>query len=142
MDIGMILIQVQDGMAQVVRCEEEGAGTRLVPASNAADLADQAARAVAEWFDRTLDQDGLYLCTDDLQAAAEFSPLPLPTDTITMREAGMLLAPHTSQQERWKQISALRKAATIRIYRVGTGPEVKQYVSRAAVAQFATGRAG
>lgn len=142
MDIGMIVIHVQDGIAQVARCEEDGAGTRLVPAANAADLADQAARAVAGWFNRTLDQDGLYLCTDQLQAAAEFPPLPLPTDTITMREAGMLLAPHTSQQERWKQISALRKAATVRIYRVGTGPEVKQYVSRAAVTQFAAQQAG
>lgn len=142
MDIGMIVIHVQDGIAQVARCEEDGAGTRLVPAANAADLADQAARAVADWFNATLEQESVYLCTDDLQAAAEFSPLPLPSDTITMREAGMLLAPHTSQQERWEQMSALRKAATIRIYRVGTGPEVKQYVSRAAVTQFAAQQAG
>ena len=106
MDIGMIVIQVKDGTALVVRCEEDGAGTRLVPASNTSEIADQAARAVAEWFDRTLDEDGLYLCTDQLQAAAEFSPLPLPTDTITMREAGMLLASNTSQQERWERIRA------------------------------------
>lgn len=141
MDIGMILIQVKDGVAQVVRCEEDGTGTRLVPASNESEIAGEIAR-VLSIRGITLDQDGLYLCTDQLQAAAEFSPLPLPTDTITMREAGMLLAPHTSQQERWKQISALREAATVRIYRVGTGPEVKQYVSRAAVMQFAAQQAG
>lgn len=141
MDIGMILIQVQNSMAQVVRCEEDGAGTRLVPASNTSEIAGEVAR-VLDIRGITLAMEGLYLCTDDLQAAAEFSPLPLPTDTITMREAGMLLAPHTSQQERWKQISALREAATVRIYRVGTGPEVKQYVSRAAVTQFAAQQAG
>jgi hypothetical protein len=141
MDIGMILIQVQNGMAQVVRCEEDGAGTRLVPASNTPEIAGEIARVLGI-RGITLAMEGLYLCTDQLQAAAEFSPLPLPTDTITMREAGMLLAPHTSQQERWERISALREAATIRIYRVGTGPEVKQYVSRAAVAQFAAQQVG
>lgn len=142
MDIGMILIQVKDGTALVVRCEEDGESKRLAPATNAADLADEAARAVASWFNATLEQDGLYLCTDDLQAAAQFPPLPLPDDTITMREAGMVLAPDASQQERWERLGALRKAATIRIYRVGTGPEIKQYVSRAAVTQFAAQQAG
>lgn len=142
MDIGMIVIQVKDGTALVVRCEEESTGTRLVPAANAAELADQATRVVAGCFHATLDQDGVYLCTDELQAAAVFPPLPLPADAITMREAGLLLAPNASPQERWARLSTLRNATTLRIYRLGIAHEIKQYVSRSAAEQFVASRTG
>lgn len=142
MDIGMILIQVLDSTAVVVRCEGDGESTELVPAPNAVDLMDDAARAIAVWFNATLEQDGLYLCTNQLQAAAAFPPLALPADAITMRETGMLLAPDGSQQERWERISALQKADMVRIYRVGIGEKMKQYASRAAVVQFAAQQGG
>jgi hypothetical protein len=136
MDIGMILIQVKDGTAQVVRCEEDGASTRLVPAANAAELADWAARVVAS-FGATLDLDGRYLCTDDFQAAAQFSPLALPDDAISLGEAGRLLAPNASQQERWERLQRLQKARALRVYRVGIAFESRQYVSRAVAVQLA-----
>lgn len=142
MDIGMILIQVKDGMAQVVRCEDDGEGKRLVPAANAAELTEQAARAVASWFNATLEQDGLYLCTDDLQAAAQFPPLALPDDAITLGAAGRLLYPDVSQRERRSRVDTIRTAPTLRIYRVGVAFEMTQYISRAAAIQFAAQQAG
>lgn len=142
MDIGMILIQVQGGTALVVRCEEDGEGGRLLPAANAAELADEAARAVAAWFNATLAGDGLYLCTDQLQAAAQFPPLTLPDDAITLGEAGRLLYPEAPQKERWNRVHEIRTAKTLRIYRVGIAFEMKQYVSRSAAIQFVAQQAG
>lgn len=142
MDIGMILIQVKDGIALVVRCEKDGDSQRLAPAANAAELAHQVAQAIAGWFNATLDQDGLYLCPDDLQAAAQFPMLSLPTDAIPLSEAGRLLAPDASQNERWEYTHALRKTGALRVYCIGTGKEIKQYVSRAAAMQFAPQQAG
>jgi len=142
MDIGMILIQVKDGAAQVVRCEEDGEGKRLVPAANVVELTDQAAEAVAAWFNRTLDQDGLYLCTDQLQEAAEFPPLVLPADAITLGVAGRMLYPDVPQRERWKRVHELRTAPMLRIYRVGVAQGMTQYISRAAAKQLVAQQAG
>lgn len=141
MDIGMILIQVKDGTAQVVRCEEDGEGKQLVPATNAVELADWAARVVAG-FDATLAQDGVYLCTDDLQAAAQFPPLALPADAISLGEAGRLLFPDASQNERWQRLQAMQKARASRVYRVGIAFASRQYVSRGAAMQLAARQAG
>lgn len=136
MEIGVTLIQVKDGVAQVVRCEEDGAGTRLVPAVNAAELADQAAQAVVAGFNRPLDQDGLYLCTEQLQATAAFPSLPLPADAIGSGEAGSLLWPEASRGERWERLKALRDAGAVRVYRVGRGEGTRRFVAWGTVARL------
>lgn len=136
MDIGMIVIQVVDGRPVVVRCEEDGEGKRLMPAMNAAELAERAARVVVV-HGTSLDWDGVYLCTDELQAAAQFPPLALPEDAISLREASALLLPDGTQKERWERLSALRKATALRIFRVGIAEEIRQYVSRAEVVRIA-----
>lgn len=135
-DIGTIFIQVGDGAALVIRCEEDGDGVRLVPAANTEELAEQTIRAVAE-LGGTLDEDGLYICTNQLQAAAHFPPLSLPTDAITVGEAGTLLWPDASRAERWERLKTLRNAGTLRVYRAGLSEAMRQYVSQAAVMQVA-----
>lgn len=137
MDIGMIAIQVKDGAALVVRCEVDADGSeRLTLASNAAQLAEQAARVVAG-HGASLDRDGLYLCTDELQAAAQFPPLALPNDAISLREASVLLLPEGTQDERWKRLSALRKARGLRLYRIGIAEGIRLCVSRGDVQRLA-----
>lgn len=132
----MIYIQVQGGTALVVRREEHGSDVRLVPAPNAAELADQAARFVTT-LGGTLEQDGLFICTNELQAAAAFPPLPLPADALGIGEAGRLLWPEASRSERWERLRALRDAGAVRVYRVGMGEAMRQYVSQAAVERLA-----
>lgn len=134
MDIGMIYIQVQGGTALVVRREEHGSDERLVPAVNAAELADDAARFVAD-LGGTLAQDGLYISSNQLQAAAAFPPLPLPADALGVGEAGRLLWPDASRGERWERLRALRDAGTVRVYRIGINEGTRQFVSWAAVTQ-------
>jgi hypothetical protein len=136
MDIGMIYIQVTGGTALVVRCEEHGEDVRLVPAVNAAELADQAARVVAG-LGGTLEQDGLYISSDQLQAVAAFPPLPLPADAMGVGEAGRLLWPEASRSERWEQLKAMRNAGAVRVYRVGMGEGMRQFVSWGTVARLA-----
>ena len=138
MDIGMIYIQVTGGTALVVRREEHGSDVRLVPAPNATELADQAARFVAT-LGGTLEQDGLYISSNQLQAAAAFPPLPLPADALGVGEAGSLLWPDASRGERWERLRALRDAGAVRIYRVGMGEAMRQYVSQAVVEHLAEG---
>lgn len=136
MDIGMIYIQVQGGTALIVRREEHGSDVRLVPAPNATELAGQAARVVAG-LGGTLDEDGLFICTNELQAAAAFPPLPLPADALGIGEAGRLLWPEASRSERWERLKAMRDARAVRIYRVGLGEAMRQYVSQAVVERLA-----
>lgn len=136
MDIGMIVIQVRNGVAIVARCETDREGDRLIPASNAEQLANTAARFVVG-LGGTLDKDGIYLCSDELQAAAVFAPLELPDDAIPYHAARALLYPDVSPNDAWRLAHEHQKAGRIRVYRVGVATEMRQYVSRAAIVQLA-----
>lgn len=132
MDIGMIVIHLAGGGAVVCRCEKERAGMRLTPAANAAELAAQAALALADQG-VTLDEAGLYLCPDDLQLAAQLPPLTLPADSITFGAARALLYPEASSNTGWQRVHRDVKAGRLRVWRVGIGQDTRQYVSRAEV---------
>lgn len=132
MDIGMIVIHFTGGRPVVSRCEDAPGGTALVPALNAGDLEAHAMR-VMHGHGAPLDQDGVYLCTDDLQAAAQFTPLTLPNDAMTFREARQLLYPDVTSNTGWQRVNRDVKAKKLRVWRVGTGPDVRQYLSRAEV---------
>ena len=136
MDTGMISIQVQGGTVLVVRREEHDSDERFVPAVNATELADQAARVVAT-LGGTLAQDGLYISSNELQATAAFPPLPLPADAMSVGEAGRLLWPEASRGERWERLKAMRDAGAVRVYRVGMGEGTRQFVSWGTVARLA-----
>lgn len=132
MDIGMIVIHFTGGRPIVSRCEEAPGGMTLVPALNAADLEAQAMR-VMQGHGAPLDQDGVYLCTDQLQAAARFGPLTLPADAITYGTARQLLYPDASPNTGWQKVNRDVKAKKLRVWRVGIGQDTKQYLSRAEV---------
>lgn len=72
-DIGMVIIQVKGGGVIVARCESDGDQVQLVPAANAEQLAEQAVRVVTAQ-DGTLDEDGCYLCSDELQEGYSVPP--------------------------------------------------------------------
>lgn len=135
MDIGMIIIHVTGGKPVVSRCEEAPGGMALAPALNAADLEAQAMR-VMQGHGATLDQDGVYLCTDQLQAAAQFGPLTLPADAITYAEARQLLYPDVSPNTGWQRVNRDAKAKKLRVWRVGFGQHTRQYLSRAEVVRL------
>jgi len=94
MDIGTIVIHLTCGRPVVSRCEDAPTGLHLLPAANAAELAAQAT-LVLQALGVSRDQDGLYLCSDQLQAAAVFPPLHLPDDAMTYGAARQLLYPAT-----------------------------------------------
>lgn len=132
MDFGMIVIHVTGGRPVVSRCEEVPGGVALVAATNAAELEGQAARVI-EGHGATLSQDGVYLCTDQLQAAAAFGPFVLPADAITYGTARQLLYPQASPNTGWQRVNRDVKAGKLRVWRVGIAQEIRQYVSRAEV---------
>ena len=132
MDIGMIAIQLVDGVARVVRCERVGGELQGVPAHNTAALA-QAARQALVAQGVPLDADGYYLCPDTLQAAAQFPPLPLPDDAITLGAACRLLYPDVAPNEAWRRFNAERARRSFTVYRTGVAQETRQYVSQAEV---------
>ena len=132
MDIGMIAIQLGGGVARVVRCEHVGGEVQAVPARNTAALT-QAARQALTAQGIALDVDGYYLCPDNLQAAAQFPPLPLPDDAITLGAACRLLYPDVAPNEAWRHFNAQRAHGTLTVYRMGVAQETRQYVSRAEV---------
>ena len=132
MDIGMIAIQLVDGVVQVVRCEYVDGNVQAVPARNTAALA-QAARQALVAQGVPLDADGYYLCPDTLQAAAQFPPLPLPDDAITLGAACRLLYPDVPSNEAWRRFNAERARRSFTVYRTGVAQETRQYVSRAEV---------
>jgi hypothetical protein len=132
MDFGMIVIHVAGRRPVVARCEAVPGGTALVPAANAAALEDQAAQVLAG-HGASLEQDGVYLCTDQLQAAAAFGPFVLPADAITYGAAQQLLYPDASPNTGWQRVNRDVKAGKLRVWRVGIAQETRQYVSRAEV---------
>jgi hypothetical protein len=132
MDIGMIVILQSAGRAVVSRCEEVPHGIALVPAANAAEL-EARARLVLQEFGATPSQDGVYLCTDQLQAEAQFGPLVLPADAITYGTARQLLYPDATPNTGWQRVNRDVKAGKLRVWRVGVAQEARQYVSRAEV---------
>jgi len=139
MDIGMIVIQVANGTPIVVRCEAGADGTRPVPAGNAHELADQAARCL-EAQGVMLDVDSFYLCCDELQSAAHFEPLPLPDDAMPYHTARSFLYPDVSPNDSWKLLHEDRKAGRLTVYRVGVGIDTRQYVSKAELVRLAEDR--
>lgn len=132
MDIGIVVIHVTGGRPVVSRCEEAPSGLRLVPAANAADLEAQAAALLHE-LQAPLDEDGIYVCTNELQAAAQFGPLVLPADAITFGQARALLYPDASVNTGWQRVRRDAKAGTLRLWRIGIGQESRYYLSRAEV---------
>lgn len=132
MDFGMIVIHVTGGRPVVSRCEAVPGGVALVSATNAAALEDQAAQVIAG-HGASLDQDGVYLCTDQLQAAAQFGPFVLPADAITYGAARQLLYPEASPNTGWQRVNRDVKAGKLRVWRVGIAQETRQYVSRSEV---------
>lgn len=139
MDIGMIIIQVQNGRAVIVRCEEDGDGVKLVPALNAQELEARAVRALSVQ-EVQLDQDGLYLATDNLQSDAAFPPLPLPKDVISYSAARQVLYPERMGEVGWECLRNDIRAGRLRVYRLGVGFETRQYISHAEVARLARQR--
>ncbi len=132
MDIGIVVIHVTGGKALVSRCEEAPNGVRLVPAANAADLEPQAATFM-QGLNVSFDQDGIYVCSDALQAAAQFAPLTLPADAITYGQARQLLYPDVSVNTGWQRVRRDAKAGKLRVWRTGIGHESRYYLSRAEV---------
>lgn len=132
MDFGMVVIHVTGGRPVVSRCEEVPGGIALVPAANAGELEAEAARVIAG-HRATLTQDGVYLCTDQLQAAAQFGPFVLPADAITYGTARQLLYPEASANTGWQRVNRDVKAGKLRVWRVGIAQETRQYVSRTEV---------
>jgi hypothetical protein len=130
MDIGMIVIQVANGTPIVVRCEAGDDGTRPVPAVNAQELVEQAAGCL-QAQGVMLDVDGFYLCSDELQSAAHFEPLPLPDDARPYHTARSFLYPDVSPNDAWKLLHEDRKAGRLTVYRIGVGINTRQYVSEA-----------
>lgn len=140
MDIGMIVIHLAGGVATVSRCEDAPSGVRLVAALNAPALADQAAQVLLDQK-VGLSEDGVYLCTDELQAAADFPPLVLPADAITFGEARKILYPEVSPNTAWQRVHRDMKARRFRVYRVGIGQGIRTYVSRSEIEALAEARA-
>lgn len=140
MDIGMIVIHVANGTPVVARCEEATQGMRLVPATNAVELADEAARVLSV-RGISLDEDGLYLSTDQLQAVAQFPSLAFPADAITFSVARDMLYPDVSSNTGWQRVRRDTETGLLRVWRVGIGHDVRRYVSRADVQQLAASRA-
>ena len=136
MDIGTIALHVADGTPRVVRCEAAPQGLRLVLALNTALLTEQAQQALAAQGIAG-DEDGLYLCPDELQAAAQFPALALPADAITYGTARTILYPDVSTNTGWQRVRRDVEAGHLRVYRVGIGQEMRRYVSRAEVMQRA-----
>jgi hypothetical protein len=132
MDFGMVVIHVTGGRPVVSRCEAAPGGFALVPATNAVELEAQAAQVLAG-HGAGLDQDGVYLCTDQLQAAAAFGPFILPADAITYGAARQVLYPEASPNTGWQRVNRDVKAGKLRVWRVGIAQETRQYVSRAEV---------
>jgi len=131
-DIGMIVIQVKGGSAIVTRCEFDGDQVQLVPAANAGQLAERAARVVAAQ-DGTLDEDGCSLCSDELQEAAVFPPLVLPNDAIPYHEARALRYPDVSANDGWRLLHDDQRVDRLRVYRTGVGIATRRFISRATI---------
>jgi hypothetical protein len=140
MNIGTIAIHLTHGTPLVSRCEEAPNGLRFVPATNAADLIDEA-RRVLELQGVDLDEDGLYLCPQHLSEAAQFPALALPADAITFGTARTILYPDVSTNTGWQRVRRDAEAGRLRVYSVGTGLDTTRYVSRAEVMRLAQARA-
>lgn len=140
MDIGMIVVQLKEGVALVSRYEAGAEGATLVPAHNAADLTAAAAEVLARQ-QIALHGEGIYLCTDELQAAATFPPLEQPEDICSLREAERLLYPNATSGLAWEQLHEDMRARRIRTYRVGIGQNMRAFASRADVEALARARA-
>lgn len=132
MDFGMIVIHLADGRPIVSRCEEVPGGVALVPAANAPDLEAQAMLVLRD-LQADFSRDGMYLCTNELQAAAQFGPFVLPADAITYGAARQLLYPGTTSNTGWQKVNRDVKAGKLRVWRVGVGQDTRQYLSRAEV---------
>jgi hypothetical protein len=133
MDIGTVAIYLSQGTPLVARCEQAPHGVTFVPAINAADLVD-AARRVLELDGVDLREDGLYPCPDELSAAAQFPPITLPGDLITYAAARDMLYPTVdSKNTGLQRVRRDVQAGRLRAYRIGSGLELRQFVSRAQV---------
>ena len=130
MDIGTIVIHVTSGRPVVSRCEEAPTGIRLLPAANAAALAAQATLALDNQG-VSLNEEGLYLSSDELQAAAIFPPMELPADAITYGAARTILYPDMIPNTGWQRVRRDVESGKLRVWRVGIGQDRRQYVSRA-----------
>ncbi|HMQ30835.1 MAG TPA: hypothetical protein PKD53_08905 [Chloroflexaceae bacterium] len=139
MDIGLIVIQHKEGVAVVSRYEAGAEGATLVLAHNAADLTAAAAEVLARQ-QIALQGESIYLCTDELQAAATFPPLKQPEDICSLREAERLLYPNATSGLAWEQLEDMR-ARRICTYRVGIGQNMRAFASRADVEARARARA-
>lgn len=135
MDYGMIVIHVAGGRAIIARCEDVPGGTALVPATNAAELEHQAALVMKD-HGAPLSQDGVYLCSNQLQATAEFGPFVLPADAIGFGAARQLLYPDATPNTGWQRINRDVKAGRLRVWRIGIAQETRRYVSRVEVTKL------
>lgn len=132
MDFGMVVIHLVSGKPVVSRCEEVPGGIALVPAMNAVALEAQAMRVLRD-LQADFSQDGVYLCTNELQTDAQFGPFVLPADAITYGAARQLLYPETTANTGWQKVNRDVKAGKLRVWRVGIGQDTRQYLSRAEV---------
>jgi hypothetical protein len=136
MDVGEIVLHVIDGKPLVVRCEAAVKGVSFMPALNADDLVEAARQALADDA-ISLDCDGLYPCPLELQDAARFAPLQLPADPITLAAAWDILYPDLDPKAGWERVHRAVKAGRLRAYMVGTGREIRRFVSRTQVLELA-----
>lgn len=139
MDIGQIVVHLAHGVTTIARCDESPHGLRLTPAQNAEHLHEQA----RDWLvsqEIGLNEDGLYLCSDELQIEAQFPPITLPGDAITYAEARDILYPDLSPNAGWQRVHRDAEGGALQVYRVGSPQRVTRYVSRAQVLALAASR--
>lgn len=141
MDVGTIAIYLSGGTPLVARCDEAAGGLTFVPALNA-DALVGAAHRVLELEGVDLSANGLYLCPDELSAEAQFPPITLPGDLISLATARTLLYPEVdSKNTGLQRVRRDVQAGRLRPYRIGLGHELRQFVSRAQVLQLAAQQA-
>ena len=135
MDVGTIAITLQDGTPLVARCDALPEGLTFVPALNADELVPWA-RRVLESDGVDMREDGLYLSSNDLSAAARFPPLVLPGDLISYATARELLYPDVARNTGFQRVIRDVSAGRLQTYRIGIGQDMRRFLSRAQVQQL------
>ena len=134
---GEILIHVVAGIPNVVRCASASAnGKTFTQATNATDLQTEA-RASLNALGVDLSSDGLYPCPISIQEAAQFPPLQLPDDPITLAEARDIIYPDLKSKAGWERMHRAIQAGHIQGYLVGSSKRNHRFVSRAEVIAYA-----
>jgi hypothetical protein len=118
MDTGDVVLHVVTGVPTVVRCEAATQGWSFIAALNASELCDGARQALEEQG-IGLERDGLYPCPLELQTAARFPPLVLPSDLLTPAAARDMLYPDLSPKAGWERVHRAIQTGKLRAYTIG-----------------------